>query len=104
MKYLIYHASEGSRFVCTDDELIGVSYGHDIEQASPDIQKYMVDDMTADSKFDNCNILPDTPFPLNATSVENMIPYNYLVSCIAYPKYEAAENLVEYYGIVESYE
>ena len=102
MKYLIYHTSECSRFVCNEDELIGVSYGHDLDQALSDIQKYMVDDMAADSKFDNCNILPDTPFPLDIVSVENTIPYNYFAACIAYPKYEVAKNLVEYYGIVES--
>lgn len=102
MKYLLYSTHEFSRFHNKSHYLVGVSYGDDIYDVLEDIQQFAQDEMKGDSRFKNCSILADEPIHLNTISVEDMIPYDFYLTCVAYPNYPSEKNIIEYYGIVET--
>lgn len=101
MKYLLYSTHKFSRFQHISHDLVGVSCGCDIYDALQDIQQFAQDDMKGDIKFHNCNIFADEPIHLNTMSVEDMIPYDFYMTCVAYPNYRSDKNFIEYYGIIE---
>ena len=103
-KYLIFHTHDFERFKSKQHELIGVSHGEDISDALEDIQQFAQDDMKGDSRFKNCSILADEPIYLNTLSAKDMVPYDFYMTCVAYPNYPAKENTIEYYGIIETEE
>ena len=100
-KYLTYCTTEFERFNRENHELIGVSYGYDIYDAKSDIQMYIKADMECDDKFLDCNIAVDEPLLLQTISASEDTIYNFMICGIAYPKYPASNNLVNYYGIIE---
>lgn len=104
MKYLLYSTHEFSRCHHKSHDLVGVSYGCDIYDVLEDIQQFAQDDMKGDGRFKNCSILADKPIRLNTMSLENRVPYDFYLTCVAYPNYPAKENLIEYYGIIETEE